>query len=53
MNVKEDILLNNKELEIKLIKEKKINLVCYEDEKNELSKIFVKQINVKEYEIIK
>ena len=53
MNVKEDVLLNNKEIKIRKIKEKQVNLVCYENEKYEFSKIIVKKINVKEYEIIK
>ena len=51
MNVKEEILLNNKDLELKNVKEKKINIVCYEDEENEMSKAVVKKINIKEYDI--
>ena len=53
MNLRENILLNNKELKTRQVKERKLNLVSYENEEDEFSNIIVKQINVKEFEIIK
>ena len=53
MNVKEKILLNSEIISMEDVNEKKVNIVCYEEEDNQLSKTYVKEINVKEYEIKK
>jgi len=52
MNVEQALLLDNSKLDLKEINSNKIKIVCYE-EGNELSKINVKSINVKEFEILK
>ena len=51
MNVKQAILLDNNLLELKKIKESKINIVCYEQNNNELSKIYIQEINIEEFEL--
>ena len=53
MNVEQALLLDNSELNLKEVNNNKIKIVCYQEEKNELSKINVKSINVKEFEISK
>lgn len=52
MDVEQVLLLDNSKLDLKEINNNKIKIVCYEEEKNELSKINVKNINVKEFEIL-
>lgn len=51
MNVEQKILLDNSILNLKEVKTDKINIVCYEESDKELAKIYVKQINVREFEI--
>ena len=51
MNVKQAILLDNNLIELKKIKDSKINIVCYEQNNNELSKIYIKEINIEEFEL--
>ena len=53
MNVEEAVLLNIKNLKLELKEEKEVNIVCFENPENELSKTNVKQINIKEYNIVK
>lgn len=53
MNVKEEILLNSEITDIQKETEKKVNIVCYEEKNNQFSKTYVKEINIKEYEIKK
>ena len=52
MNVKEEILLNNEVTTIQKEFDKKANIVCYEEENNQISKIYIKEIKIKEYKII-
>lgn len=52
MNVEQALLLDNSELNLKEVNNNKIKIVCYEED-NELSKINVKSINVKEFGISK
>ena len=52
MDVEGEFLLNNKKIDLDLKEQKKINIVCFENEKDDFSKINIKQINVKEYAII-
>ena len=52
MNVKEEILLNNEITNIQKENEKKVNIVSYEEENNQFSKTYVKEINIKEYQIM-
>ena len=51
MNVTEEILINNNLINLKLKSEEKINVVSYIDEKNPLSDIEIKTVNVEEYEV--
>lgn len=51
MNVEQAILLDNNLLHLKEIKDSKMNIVCYEEDNNELSKICIKEINIKEFEL--
>ena len=51
MNVEQAILLDNSLLHLKEIKDSKMNIVCYEEDNNELSKICIKEINIKEFEL--
>ena len=53
MNVEEAVLLNIKELKLELKEEKEVNIVCFENPEDELSKTNIKQINIKEYNIVK
>ena len=51
MNVKEEILLNSESTVMESVNEKKVNIVCYEEENNQFSKTYIKEINIKEYEM--
>ena len=51
MDVEQALLLDNSELKLKEVKNNEIKIVCYE-EGNELSKINVKSINVKEFDVL-
>ena len=51
MNVEQALLLDNGELNLKEVNNNKIKIVCYQ-ENNQLSKIDVKSINIKEFEIV-
>ena len=51
MDVEQALLLDNSKLDLKEINNNKIKIVCYEDG-NELAKIKVKSINVKEFEVL-
>ena len=51
MNVKEQILLNNQNTNIEKIESKKLNLVCYEEQNNELARKYIKEINIKEFKL--
>ena len=51
MNVEQAILLDNSLLHLKEIKDSKMNIVCYEEDNNELSKICIKEINIKEFKL--
>lgn len=49
MNVEEKILIDNKKINIEKSKNKKINLVCYKEKDNQFSDIYIKQINIEEF----
>ena len=49
MNVEEKILIDNKKVNIEKSKNKKINLVCYKEKDNQFSDIYIKQINIEEF----
>ena len=51
MNVTEEILINNNLINLELKSKEKINIVSYLDEKNPLSDIEIKTVNVEEYEV--
>ena len=51
MDVKQAVLLKTSDLHLKEIEKNKVNVVCFEDENNDLSPAIIKQINVKEYVI--
>ena len=53
MDVSDGVLLDTSKINLKEIKKDKINIITYENPKNEMSKIMVKKINVIEYEIEK
>lgn len=49
MNVEEKILIDNKKMNIEKSNNKKINLVCYQEKDNQFSDIYIKQINIEEF----
>ena len=53
MDVEQAVLLDNSSLNLKEVNNNKIKIVCYEEENNQLSKINVKSINIKEFAIEK
>ena len=52
MNVEKAVLLDLNSLKIELKEEKQVNIVCFEDPEDELSNISVKQLNIKEFNIV-
>lgn len=51
MNVEQGVLLDNNEIKLKMVKEEKINVLRYKEEKNEIAGTYIETINVKEFEI--
>ena len=51
MNIEQKVLLDNSEIKLKMIKEEKINVLRYKEEKNEMAGTYIETINVKEFEI--
>ena len=51
MDVKEEILINNKIVNVENIEKTKIKIVCYKEKDNELSNIYIKEIKIEEYNI--
>ena len=52
MNISEKILVNLSELDLKEVNKKIIKKIYFEDEKDDFSKITIKDIMIKEYEVI-
>ena len=51
MNIEQGVLLDNNEIKLKMVKEEKINVLRYKEEKNEMAGTYIETINVKEFEI--